>query len=178
MFQHNACELGSAGFQYVADDLGVLIDDGRVRADVDDTVHTPFRRVIQGETQAGERLASTGGDSQEVGAFRTNRGGQTGFRDLPSKVVNRRLGAKSSQFMFQKSGQRGPRHVEAMLAQRRGAAFTEIGSVCPVSVDQAANQESNQETDLELADRFILVNLADPCDSIAEAAYQIWIPQM
>src|ERR1017187_4631745 len=96
MFEDDARELGPVRLQDFANHIGVLIDDRRVRADVDDTVHTPFRRVVQSEAQAGQRLASTGGDSQEIGPFRTNSGGQTGFRNLPSKVDRKSTRLNSS----------------------------------------------------------------------------------
>ncbi len=57
MFKDDACEFGSFRFQDAADNAGVLVDDGRIRAHVDNTIHTPFRGVIQRKTQAGERLA-------------------------------------------------------------------------------------------------------------------------
>src|SRR6202042_3233997 len=101
-------ELGSFRLQDFANDVGVLVDDGGVRTDVDNTIHIPFSGVVQRKTQTGERLTSSSWNGQEAGPFRADRGRQAGFRDLLAQFVDRGSFGKTFQLALQKVCEHAP----------------------------------------------------------------------
>ena len=168
MFKDNASEFSTCRFQDATDNVGVLVDDGGVRADIDNAAHVPFCGVVQPKTQTGERLSASRGNGQEIDPFRADSSGQTGFRDLLAKSVNREVYGKLVQFMLQQVRERAPLSVAAVLAKGSRSAIRKVGSVRPVSIDQTTEQKSNQDADLESLNAFVLIGLADPRENGAE----------
>jgi hypothetical protein len=60
----SSSEISPRRLQDLANNVGVLVNNGRVRADIDHTFYPSLGRVVKGEAQAGECLAPAGGNGQ------------------------------------------------------------------------------------------------------------------
>src|ERR1039458_9018342 len=141
MLQHNAGKLGPVRLQNIPNDLGVLIDDRRIRTYINDAIHPPLGRMVERETEAGERLAPARGNGQKISTLRALRGEQTGAGDFPPKLVDRGLGTKTTEPILQQSRKRGPFGVLPALTQGTSRAARKIGGIRVVGVNQAAKQK-------------------------------------
>ena len=85
-------------FQYIAasqnipEHLGVLVNDGGIRDDVDHPLHPVFRRMAQRKGQRRHRLSTAGRDGQCVNAFWFTACIQAGVQDLTAQPVQLCLG--------------------------------------------------------------------------------------
>ena len=69
-----------------------------------------------------------------------------------------------------------PRHWKLRrLAERSRSGLRGISGIGSVGIDQATQEESSQQTDLELTEILSRIRLADPRDDVADATNQLRI---
>ena len=73
--------------QNIPEHLGVLVDDGGIRDDVDHPLHPMFHRMTQRKGQRRHRLSPTGRDGQRVKAFWLTPRFYTGVQYLTAQPV-------------------------------------------------------------------------------------------
>lgn len=157
MLQNDAAMTGRrvGWFEHLAHHVRVLIDDRGKGDGVDHALHVPFLGVMQGETQAGQRLAAAGGHGQREEPFRVCRTIEAMLGDVGAQAIDGLALFKPRQVRFKASGQGAPFFVAAVHPVARHSGLFEIRRVDPVRVDQATEQEARQQANLLLSDHLL-----------------------
>ena len=132
----------------LANNLGVLVNDRGERDHVDDTIQTALLCMVEGEAQACQGLAATGGHGQGIDASRAVSSLPAVVRNILPQTVNRPGWQQALQIDLKPLDQDRPCGVIAARPKRLGSAVLKIGRVDAIGVDQTAEEQTHDQATL------------------------------
>jgi len=132
---------GSRGFALLknfSDYIGILVNNGRIRNDIDNSVHLVLLRVQQGKTKAGQRLAPASGYSESKHTRRILGTLGAMGRNITPDVVDGVLRGLLGQGCFKTLHQGTPRTPDPAAPNFRPFLIFKICTVSTIRINQAA----------------------------------------
>ena len=108
-------------------------------------------RVMQGEAQARQRLATTGRYGQRIKSFGPRCRFEAMLRDIRAQSIDGLALLKRCQVRLKPADKHCPVFVAPMHPIAGRSGFLEVGRIDAVGVNQATEQEPNQQADLLLS---------------------------